>query len=94
MESTGFIWYFKKCLYYGDFYNGRKNGCGIQIDFQSNTIWKGEFQNGNKNGYFEIVCPQFVYNGNVKNGEFYGEGVLKNKFNKSVYNGNFRASKK
>ena len=41
-------------MYYGEFFNGQKNGHGIEILFDEELIYKGNFSNGEKTGKFYV----------------------------------------
>lgn len=92
----GFVWYYRKALYYGQFSRGRKHGYGVEVDIEesgSQTIWKGSFQQGKKTGYFKMSNPQMEYNGSMVNSYFDGEGEL-TIVGKSIYKGTFQAGMK
>lgn len=92
----GFVWYYRKALYYGEFIGGKKHGYGVEVDVEERgceTIWRGNFYQGKKTGYFQMISPVMEYNGTMVSSYFDGEGELKVK-GKSIYKGAFQAGMK
>lgn len=52
-----------KKLYFGQMFNEKKNGKGVEIDFANEVIYDGQFETGKKNGQFTVIKPHEIYQG-------------------------------
>lgn len=82
----------------GDWKDNKKNGKGLEINFESGTIHKGEFRNNLRDGFgmfarYSNGLARLVYRGAFQNGKGEGPG---SKFyeNGNCYYGNFSQGKR
>ena len=64
----------EKKLYFGELFNQKKNGKGVEIDFVNEVIYDGHFESGKKNGNFTVIKPHEVYQGELRKGVYEGYG--------------------
>lgn len=75
-------------VYYGGLNQERKDGMGVEIDFDGDVIFVGEWELGRKVGRFRVIRSKEDYSGDIKNNLYDGEGVLTTVT--SIYRGSFK----
>ena len=72
----GIVYYYSGAVYFGELFNSQRNGFGVEVDFNKNTIHKGEFRDGEMLGYFEVQKEDEKYFGELSDGKYHGRGKL------------------
>lgn len=75
-KYEGFLYFYDKKFYYGEFMNSQKHGQGVEIIWEMKTIYKGIFKEGQKSGKFFVKKPGEEYIGFLEKGLYSGHGKL------------------